>query len=54
MEQTKDVVAIFEYIHLNAVGIWAFDCSSAHEGLATNALNVNKMNVNPGGKQTLM
>ena len=54
MEQTKDAVAIFEYIHPNAVSIWAFDCSTAHEGLATNALNVNKMNVNPGGKQTLM
>src|SRR5882762_8141729 len=34
--------------------LWAFDCSSAHEGLASDALNVNKMNVNPGGKQTLM
>ena len=54
MEQIKDAVDIFEYIHPEAVGIWAFDCSSAHEGLASDALNVNKMNVNPGGKQTLM
>ena len=31
-EQTKDAVDIFEYIHPNRVGIWIFDCSSAHEG----------------------
>jgi hypothetical protein len=54
MEQIKDAVDIFEYIHPEAAGIWAFDCSLAHEGLASDALNVNKMNVNPGGKQTLM
>jgi hypothetical protein len=54
MEQLRDTVNIFEYIHPEAVGIWTFDCSSAHEGLVSDALNVNKMNVNPGGKQTLM
>lgn len=54
MEQMKDAVDIFEYIHPDAVGIWAFDCSSAHEGLAPDALNVNRMNVKPGGQQTLM
>jgi len=50
-DQTMDAVDIFEYLHLNKVGIWIFDCSSAHEGLAADALNVNNMNVNPGGKQ---
>jgi hypothetical protein len=54
MEQLRGAVDIFEYLHLDAVGIWAFDCLSAHEGLASEALNVNKMNVKPGGKQTLM
>ena len=54
MEQMKDVVDIFEYIHPDAVGIWAFDCSSAHEGLAPDALNINRMNVKPGSQQTLM
>jgi hypothetical protein len=54
MEQLRDAVNIFKYIHPDAVGIWAFDCSSAHEGLVSDALNVNKMNVNLGGKQTLM
>ena len=28
-----------------------FDRSSAHEGFVENALNVNVMNLNPGGKQ---
>jgi hypothetical protein len=54
MEQLRDAVDIFEYIHPDAVGIWAFDCSSAYKGLASDALNVNKMNINPRGKQTLM
>jgi hypothetical protein len=53
-DQLKDAVDIFEYLHLDAVGIWVFDCSSSHEGLASDALNVNNMHVNPGGKQTLM
>ena len=51
ISQTKNAVDIFEYLHPDKVGIWLFDCSSAHEGLATDALNVNSMNVNPGGKQ---
>ena len=54
MDQLQDAIDIFEVIHPDAVGIWVFDCSSAHEGLAPDALNVNRMNVNPGGKQTLM
>jgi hypothetical protein len=53
-DQLKDTVDIFEFFHANAVGVWVFDCSSSHEGLASNALNVNNMNVNPGGKQTLL
>jgi hypothetical protein len=53
-EQTIDAVNIFEYLHPDKVGVWLFDCSSAHEGLAVDALNVNNMNVNPGGKQKLL
>ena len=51
MEQTKHTVDIFEYLHPKKVAIWVFDCLSAHEGLAINALNVNNMNVNSGSKQ---
>jgi hypothetical protein len=46
-EQTIDAVNIFEYLHPDKVGVWLFDCSSAHKGLAVDALNVNNMNV-PG------
>jgi len=53
-DQLKDAVDIFEFLHPDAVGLWVFDCSSSHEGLAPDALNVNKMNVKPGGKQTQM
>jgi hypothetical protein len=53
-DQLQDTVDIFEYLHPNAVGVWVFDCSSSHEGLTSNALNINNMNVNPGGKQTLL
>src|SRR5258705_10854258 len=53
-EQTIDAVNIFKYLHPDKVGVWLFDCSSAHEGLTVDALNVNNMNVNPGGKQKLL
>jgi hypothetical protein len=54
MDQTKVAVDIFEYLHREKVGIWLFDGSSAHEGLATDTLNVNNVNMNPGGKQRPM
>jgi len=34
--------------------VWIFDCSSNHEGFGLDALNVNNMNVGPGGKRALM
>ena len=53
-EQLKDAVDIFEYLHPNVVGVWVFNCLSSHKGLTSNALNVNNMNVHPGGKQTML
>jgi hypothetical protein len=47
-EQTIGAVNIFEYLHPDKIGDWLFDCSSTHEGLTVDALNVN---VNPRGKQ---
>ena len=44
-------IAIFEATHQGKIGIFLFDCSSAHEGFAADALEVNKMNINSGGKQ---
>lgn len=51
LQQVENAVKIFEYLHPGAVGVFAFDCSSAHEAMAENALNVNNMNVKPGGKK---
>ena len=51
MDQMQHAINIFEYLHPDKVGIWLFNCSSAHEGIAEDALNINNMNINPGGKQ---
>jgi hypothetical protein len=51
IDQIKIMISIFDHTHPNSIAIFAFDRSSAHEGFAENALNVNNMNVNPGGKQ---
>lgn len=53
-EQTMLALDIFEYLFPEAVGVFVFDCSSSHEAFAKNALNVNNMNVKPGGKQVHM
>ena len=37
------------FTHMGKVDIFLFNCSSAHKGLAPDALNVNNMNVNPIG-----
>ncbi len=52
LQQIKTAIRIFEYLHpLGTIGIFIFDCSSAHEAFADDALNVRNMNVKPGGKQ---
>jgi len=45
------MIKVFEHTHRDCTAIFAFDRSSAHEGFAENALNINNMNINPGGKQ---
>ena len=50
-DQIKIAIKIFDHTHPNCIVIFVFDRSSAHEGFADNALNINNMNVNPGGKQ---
>ncbi|KAG1735073.1 uncharacterized protein EDB91DRAFT_1083817 [Suillus paluster] len=50
--QMVDTINIFEFLHPNKVAVFIFDCSSAHKGLAANALNVNNMNVKGGSKQS--
>lgn len=47
-------IPIFETKYPNAIGIFAFDNSTNHGAMAKDALNINNMNVNPGGKQAIM
>ncbi|KIJ30773.1 hypothetical protein M422DRAFT_267604 [Sphaerobolus stellatus SS14] len=54
MKQIENAIPIFEVLHPGAVGIWIFDCSSAHEAFSEAAFNIKNMNVNPGGKQHLL
>jgi len=49
--QIKNTISIFELTHPDRTGVFVFDRSSAHEGFAEDALNIYRMNVNPGGKQ---
>src|SRR5207248_2908848 len=51
---TNYAIPIFETKYPNAIGIFAFDNSTNHGAMAKDALNVNNMNVNPGGKQAIM
>jgi len=51
IEQVEHTLKVFEHTHPDCVGIFIFDRSSAHEGFAENALNVNNMNIKHGGKQ---
>src|SRR6266849_2461683 len=51
INQIKITINVFKHTHPNCTAIFTFDRSSAHEGFAKNALNINNMNVNPRGKQ---
>ena len=51
IEQLKHTIQVFDHTHPDRTAIFVFDRSSAHEGFADDALNVNNMNVNHGGKQ---
>jgi hypothetical protein len=51
IDQIKITIKVFEFMHPNCIGVFTFDRSSAHEGFAEDALNINNMNINPGGKQ---
>ena len=56
MANIEDAVAKAEFKHppeKNTL-IFIFNQSSCHKAYADNALNINKMNVCPGGKQPCM
>ena len=57
MEQVEKCVEIAEVKYPLSEGwrhVWIFDHSSCHGAMAEDSLDVNKMNVNPGGKQRVM
>ncbi|KAJ6552377.1 hypothetical protein B0H10DRAFT_2242143 [Mycena sp. CBHHK59/15] len=54
LEEVKDVIKIFNVKYPNGVAVFVFDCSSAHEAYASDALLAHKMNRGPGGKQPRM
>jgi hypothetical protein len=51
IEQIKNTISIFELTHPDCTGVFIFNRSSTHKGFMEDALNINCMNVNPGGKQ---
>ena len=57
MQQMKKAIKIAEFKYPKSEGwkhVWIFDHSSCHAAMADDSLDVNKMNVNPGGKQRVM
>jgi len=47
-------VNIFEKVHPHAHAIFLFDNAPSHKKVPEDALNVERMNVWPGGKQPVM
>lgn len=54
LEQVKVAIDIFEAKYPDARGIFMFDNATCHRKVSDDALNAEKMNVKPGGKQVIM
>ncbi len=54
LAQVDKALDIFERKYPGHVGIFLFDNAPCHKKTANDALNVQNMNVNPGGKQAVM
>ena len=54
LQQVARTVDIFERVHPNAVAVFLFDNAPSHRKVAEDALNADRMNVGPGGKQPIM
>lgn len=52
--QTEQAIKIFDVKYPDGVAVFIFDCSSAHEAFAEDALLAHKMNKGSGGKQPKM
>jgi hypothetical protein len=54
IQQTERHLKLHAIVYPGKTALNIFDCSANHQAMAPNALVVNKMNVNPGGKQPKM
>ena len=54
MAQVARTIDIFERVHPSATGLFLFDNAPSHRKIHDNALNADRMNVGPGGKQLKM
>ncbi|KAF8589283.1 hypothetical protein K439DRAFT_1645154 [Ramaria rubella] len=54
ISQIEVAIDIFNILHPTDIDVFFFDCSSAHESFAADALSVQRMNVKPGGNQPQM
>ena len=54
IKQVEKTIDIFQRIHPDCRGIFLFDNAPSHRKVADDALNGDKMNVGPGGKQPKM
>jgi hypothetical protein len=53
--QIRDrAIPIFNHLHPGCIGVFLFDNSSNHGLFAPDALRVQNMNLNPGGKQSIL
>ena len=52
--QVARTIDIFERVHPSAIGLFFFDNAPSHRKIHDNALNADRMNVGPGGKQPKM
>jgi len=50
----EKAIPIFEAVFPGCIAVFAFDNSTNHNVMADNALNVNQMNLGPGGKKPAM
>ena len=53
-QQVEKTLDVFERIHPDCCGIFLFDNAPSHRKVADDALNADRMNVGPGGKQPKM
>ena len=54
MKQVEKAISVFEAKYPYAQGLFIFDNAPLHKKISDDSLNVDKMNVNPGGKQPVM